>query len=140
MRHFETSTTIDASPERVWEVLADTGSWADWDSGVVRVEGEPGEGRKLKITSELNPKRSYPVKVIEFDRPRRMAWLGGIPLGLFKGVRRYTLTSEGEGRTRFDMREEFTGPLLPLMWRTMPDMNDSFRQFSSGLKERAEAA
>lgn len=39
-----------------------------------------------------------------------MAWLGGMPLGLFKGVRTYTLTPEGEGRTRFVMREECTGP------------------------------
>jgi hypothetical protein len=102
------------------------------------VEGEPAPGNKLTIRSELNPKRAYPVKVIELEPNRRMAWLGGMPLGLFKGVRTYTLTPDGEGRTRFDMREEVTGPLLPLIWRTMPDMNDCFRQFASGLKARAE--
>jgi uncharacterized protein YndB with AHSA1/START domain len=64
MRHFETGTVIDAPAERVWDVLADTGRWADWDSGVVGVEGEPGEGSRIKITSEVNPKRSYPVKVV----------------------------------------------------------------------------
>ena len=138
MRHFETSTTIDAPAERVWEILTDTGAWSDWDSGVVQVEGEPGMGNRVKITSELNPKRAYPVTVTELDRPRRMAWRGGVPLGLFTGVRTYTLSPEGEG-TRFDMREEFTGPLLPLIWRSMPDMSGSFRQFASGLKERAEA-
>ena len=137
MRHFATSTTIDASSERVWEILADTSSWSDWNS-VVEVEGEPDEGGRLKIRSELNPKRTYPVKVTELEPNRRMAWLGGVPLGLFKGVRSYTLTPEGEGRTSFEMREEFSGPLLPLIWRTMPDMNDSFRQFASGLMARAE--
>jgi len=30
MRHFETSTTIDAPAERVWAILTDTRSWADW--------------------------------------------------------------------------------------------------------------
>jgi hypothetical protein len=139
MRHFETETTIDASPERVWEVLADTGSWPDWDSGVLGVEGQAAEGNRIKIRSELNPKRAYPVKVVELERNRRMAWLGGMPLGLFKGVRTYALTPEGEGRTRFSMREEFSGPLLPLIWRSMPDMNDSFRQFANGLKQRVEA-
>ena len=139
MKHFETSTTIDAGPARVWEILTDTASWSEWDSGVVRVEGQPGEGTRVKITSELNPKRSYPVKITEFEPYRRMAWRGGVPLGLFTGVRTYTLTPEGEGRTRFYMREEFSGPLLPLIWRTMPDMSDSFRQFASGLKQRAEA-
>jgi hypothetical protein len=139
MRHFETSTTIDAPPERVWAVLADTGSWSDWDSGVVGVEGDATEGGKVKIRSELNPKRAYPVKVTELQPNRRMAWRGGVALGLFTGVRTYTLRPDGEGRTRFNMREEFTGPLLPLIWRTMPDMNDSFRQFATGLKKRVES-
>jgi hypothetical protein len=62
-----------------------------------------------------------------------------MPLGLFTGVRTYMLTPDGEGRTRFEMREEFSGPLLPLIWRTMPDMNEAFRQFASGLKARAES-
>ena len=125
-------------PERVWAVLADTASWPDWDSGVLGVEGEVRQGGSVKIRSELNPKRAYPVKVTDFEPNRRMAWRGGVPLGLFTGVRRYTLTPEGEGRTRFDMREEFSGPLLPLIWRTMPDMNESFRQFAGGLKQRVE--
>jgi hypothetical protein len=140
MKHFETSMTIDASPEWVWEILADTDSWADWDSGVIGVEGKPAKGNRIKIRSELNPKRAYPVKVTELEPNRRMAWLGGVPFGLFKGVRTYTLTPDADGRTRFDMREEFSGPLLPLIWRTIPDMNDSFRRFASGLKARAESA
>jgi hypothetical protein len=140
MRHFETETMIEATPDRVWEVLADTASWSDWDSGVVRVEGEPAQGSRIKITSELNPKRSYPVKVVELETNRRMAWRGGVPLGLFTGVRSYTLTPEGEGRTHFEMREEFTGPLLPLIWRTMPDMRASFEQFANGLKKRVEGS
>jgi hypothetical protein len=139
MKNFETSTTIDANPERVWAVLADTASWNDWDSGVVSVEGDAAPGKRIKITSELNPKRAYPVKVGEYDPPRKMSWIGGMPLGLFKGVRTYTLTPEGDGGTRFHMREEFSGPLSPLIGRTIPDMQPSFDQFARGLKQRAEA-
>jgi hypothetical protein len=40
--------------------------------------------------------------------------------------------------TRFTVREEYTGPLLPLIWRSMPDLGPSFRQFATGLKQRAE--
>ena len=36
------------------------------------------------------------------------------------------------------MREEYTGPLLPLVWRSIPDLGPSFRHFVDGLKERAE--
>jgi hypothetical protein len=38
------------------------------------------------------------------------------------------------------MREEYTGPLLPLIWRTMPDLGPSFERFVSGLKKKAESA
>ena len=58
-------------------------------------------------------------------------------LGLFRGVRTFTLTPEG-GSTRFVMREEYTGPMLPLVWRSMPDLQPSFEQFARGLKARAE--
>ena len=139
MRRFETTTTIGATPERVWDVLADTSSWPDWDSGVVRVEGELERGRRITVVSALNPKRAYPVTVAELEPGHGMTWRGGMPLGLFRGVRTYSLTPDGDGRTRFDMREEFSGPLAPLIWRSMPDMNPSFRQFAEGLKQRVES-
>jgi hypothetical protein len=69
-----------------------------------------------------------------------MTWTGGMPLGLFKGVRTFTLTPEGSGSTTFTMREEYSGPLLPLIWRSMPDLGPSFEQFANGLKQRAESA
>jgi hypothetical protein len=37
------------------------------------------------------------------------------------------------------VREEYTGPLLPLIWRSMPDLGPSFRQLADGLKQRAES-
>jgi hypothetical protein len=63
-------------------------------------------GEKLRVTSELNPKRSYPVKITHFEPSRAMAWTGGIPLGLMKGVRTFSLTPENRA-ARFTVREEF---------------------------------
>jgi hypothetical protein len=36
------------------------------------------------------------------------------------------------------MREEFTGPLLPLIGRSIPDLQPSFDKFANGLKKRVE--
>jgi hypothetical protein len=36
------------------------------------------------------------------------------------------------------MREEYTGPLLGMMWRSIPDLGPSFQQFADGLKSEAE--
>ena len=103
------------------------------------VEGRIAPGEKIKVVSEANPGRAFPVKVTGFEPGRSMVWSGGMPLGLFKGVRTFTLTPEN-GATRFEMREEYTGPLLPMIWRSMPDLGPSFAQFARGLKARAEAA
>jgi hypothetical protein len=45
-----------------------------------------------------------------------------MPLGLFRGVRTYTVTPDPGGGTTFSVREEYTGLLLGLLWRSMPDL------------------
>jgi hypothetical protein len=102
------------------------------------VDGTIGPGEKLTVVSGANPGRAFLVRVTEFEPGRRMVWSGGMPLGLFKGVRTFTLAPEAGGGTAFTVREEYTGPLLPLIWRSMPDLGPSFRQFATGLKSRVE--
>jgi hypothetical protein len=138
MKSYEASATIEAAAEAIWTVLTDGAGYSSWDSGVVRVDGRIAPGQRITVVSEANPGRAFPVKVTDFDPGRRMTWSGGMPLGLFKGVRTFTLSPGEDGTTRFTMREEYSGPLLPLIWRSMPDLGPSFRQFASGLKQRAE--
>jgi hypothetical protein len=138
VKSYEAQATINASPERIWAVLTDAAAYSRWDSGVIRVEGTIAPGNTIKVFSSVSPNRAFPVKVSEFQPARLMRWSGGMPLRLFKGVRTFRLTPNG-GTTRFEMREEFTGPMLPLIWRSMPDLGPSFAQFAAGLKARAEA-
>ncbi len=135
---YRTDVLIEADPDRIWPILVDTKSWPAWDSGVVRVEGNVALGEKVKVVSEVNPGRAFPVKVVELEADRRMTWKGGMPLGLFKGLRTYELSPEGAGTTRFTMEERFSGPLLPLIGRSIPDLGPSFEQFARGLKQRVE--
>jgi hypothetical protein len=106
----------------------------------VSVDGRIAAGETITVVSAASPDRTFPVKVTEFTPNRSMTWTGGMPLGLFKGVRTFTLTAAGDGTTRFDVREEYSGPLVPVMWRSMPDLGPSFVQFATGLKARAEQA
>jgi hypothetical protein len=138
MRAYEASSTIEASPDAIWAILTDAPGYTRWDSGIVRVEGHIAPGEKIKVVSKVNPGRSFPVKVTGFAPGQRMTWSGGMPLGLFKGVRNFTLSPQGDGATRLTVREEYSGPLLPMIWRSMPDLGPSFEQFVTGLKRRAE--
>jgi len=138
MRAYEAESTIQAPPERIWEILTDAPQYPAWDSGVVRLEGRVAPGEMLSIFSEANPGRAFPARVVDFQPPRRMVWSGGAPLGLFKGVRTFTLTPDSGGRTRFHVREEYTGPLLSMIWKSMPDLGPSLQKFATGLKAKAE--
>jgi hypothetical protein len=139
VKFFEASALIRADPDVIWSILTDAPAYATWENGVVRVEGRIGPGETIRVVSEASPDRTFPVKVTEFDPPRSMTWSGGMPLGLFRGVRTFRLRPQEDGATRFDVREEYSGPLLGMMWRSMPDLGPSFSAFADGLKRRAEA-
>lgn len=137
MKHYEASVVIAAPPEVVWEVLVDGAAYPTWDSGVTAVDGPIVDGGKITVHAEVSPDRAFPVTV-SLDKPRLMRWTGGMPLRLFRGDRRFTLVPTADGGTRFTMREEYTGPLLRLIWPTIPDLASSFVQFTAGVKARAE--
>ena len=138
MKSYEAEASIDAAPDAVWRILTDAPAYPTWDSGVVGVEGRIAPGEKIKVVSSANPGRAFPVKVTALEAPRRMVFTGGMPLGLFRGERTYTLTPS-DGGTAFRMREEYTGPLLGMIWKSMPDLQASFDRFAAGLKRRVES-
>lgn len=140
MRYYEAVAEIAASPNRVWDILVDGAAWATWDSGVEAVEGSIAPGETVVVRSGAAAGRAFPVRVTEFKPSTRLQFSGGMPLGLFRGVRTYQVSPDGAGGCRFEMREEYTGPLVGLMWRSMPDLQPSFDQFAAGLKLRVEGA
>ncbi|HZJ26933.1 MAG TPA: SRPBCC domain-containing protein [Acidimicrobiia bacterium] len=137
MHSYEAGAMIAAPLEAVWAVLTDGAAYGQWDSGVEEVQGTIAPGEKITLRSQAVPGRAFPVRVAFTEPGRVMTWTGGMPLGLFRGVRVFRLAPDGEGTT-FTMREEFTGPLLKMIWKRMPDLGPSFVQFAEGLKARAE--
>jgi hypothetical protein len=138
MKEYSASTTIKASPETIWAILTNAPAYPEWDTNVDRIDGHIAPGETIKAYSKLSPGRAFPVKVSEFVPGQRMEWSSGMPLGLFKGVRTFTLAPQNNGAIKFTLREVFSGPLLGLMGRSIPDMTVPFQQFAADLKKRAE--
>ena len=105
---------------------------------MVRVDGTIAKGNKITVVATVSPERTFPVTVTELVPRERMVWQGGMPLGLFRGVRTFTLAPATNGATTFNMHEVFSGPLLGLIRRSMPDLQPSFDEFARSLKLRAE--
>ena len=136
---YQAEATIDAPADLVWSILTDAAGYTRWDSGVEKVQGEIAPGTKIKLFSKVNPGRAFPVKVAFVEPTRVMTWTGGMPLGLFKGVRTFRLVGPSPTETAFTMREVFTGPMLGMVTKKMPDLQPAFDQFTAGLKAEAEA-
>lgn len=137
MKEFKATTTINAPPEKVWDVLMDTSAYPEWDPYCISIEGSVAPGAQLKAYSTLSPDRTFPVKVTELVPQQKMTWASGMPFGLFKGQRNFVLTPKESG-TEFTVREVFTGPMLMFIGGTIPDMNEPFEAFVTGLKNRVE--
>ena len=140
MFSYHATTTINASSETIWRILTDAAGYPNWDPGVVRIEGTIAPGNKLVAYSKHDPKRPFPSTVTEFVPGQRMTWTGGMPLGLFKGVRTFTLTPQANDTVEFTLREEYSGLMLPLIARSIPDLTHTFEEFAAGLKGFAEQA
>lgn len=130
--------TINASPERIWALLTDASGYPGWNKSVVSLRGQIEVGATIRLVSVLDPKRTFKLTVAELDRPNRMVWSSGMPLGLFRGVRTYSLRPHGAA-TEFAMEEVFSGPLAPLITKAIPDMTESFELFADGLKQASES-
>jgi hypothetical protein len=137
MKEFKATTTIAAPAARIWEILTNAPAYPEWDPYCVKLEGKIALGEKLKAFTKLSPGRAFPLKVTELTS-ERMTWQGGMPFGLFKGVRSFTLVPTTDGAIQFTMHEVFSGPMLALIGGTIPDMTDAFEQFAQALKARAE--
>lgn len=134
---YSATDTINAAPMTLWAILTDADRFPEWEPHVTRIEGRIAQGEQITIHTTLSA-RAFPATVTEFLPGERMVWAGGMPLNLFRGVRTFTLEPLADGTTRVTTREVFSGMLLPLVGRTMPDLQPSFDAFIAALKHRAE--
>lgn len=139
MTSFNTSPRIHAPRDTIWALLTDGARWADWNPTIDKVEGRIATGEKITVYSTVNPGRAFTLRVSELVPQSRMVWTGGMPLGLFKGERTYSLTAHADDGVEFAMQEVFSGLLAPLLTRSIPDLQPSFEAFTAALKQRAEA-
>ena len=140
MKNYHASINIRAPRETIWAILTDAAGFPTWDPGVERVEGRIAPGEQVTVVTRASPNRAFPARVTEFTPNERMTWTGGMPLGLFKGVRSFALTPRNDGSVDFTLQEVYSGPLLPLIGRSIPDLTQAFRDTVNGLKAAAENA
>jgi hypothetical protein len=111
-----TSIYLPHPRERVWDVLADFGRYAEWNPLNVEAAGDARIGARVTMRF-LNPAKpgttvGQTVTVTRAEPGRTLAWRGHVPI-LFTGDHLFELTPEATG-TRLIHSETLSG-LIP--WR-----------------------
>jgi hypothetical protein len=132
---------IDAPPDEVWRVLADTERYGEWNPFVTSLRGELREGAKLevRIAPPGGKAMTFRPTVLTAVPARELRWLGRLLVpGVFDGEHRFVLEPLADGRTRFVQSERFGGILVPLLRTTLSKTRLGFQHMNEAL--RAEVA
>ena len=120
---------VAAPPEQLWPLVSNPERLSEWFTFALAgevLEGE-GVGRRQRMHGEWGRKRSeIDQEVVEFDPPRRLAWvhvaerLDGKPAPRFAASTRFTidLVPDGDGTSvRLHSAQKPAGPLRGLVMR-----------------------
>lgn len=135
MQILEAEILINARSSTVWDIITDASNYTVWDSGITEIDGDVRNGGTIRIRT-TSGKRRYRLRVEQLPG-EVMTWTRGLPLGLFKSVRTFTLSSQ-TAMTHLRVQEEASGPLAGLMRKTGQNMEESFTEYVTAVKERAE--
>lgn len=144
MKELRSEIEIQASAERVWQLLTDFASFPQWNPFIRRASGNVQVGERLEVN--IHPSgasgMTFRPTVLKAEPNRELRWLGRLLIsGLFDGEHIFTIEPFGTNRVRFVQREIFTGLLVPLFARGLDtDTRRGFEEMNQALKVRAEQA
>lgn len=141
----QTERTIEAPPQRVFDTLAAVASWPTWmpRSFVPLVRASTPSplrlGDRFRVKVGGAPFAST-LKITELQRPREIAWRGGIR-GVLWAEHRFVLEPEGDRKTRVRSIETWHGALAGVLRRVVePAAVRIGGEQLAGLARAAEAA
>jgi len=141
MQEYDATAVINASPAKVWSVLTDAAAYGEWNSEILGIDGRIALGERIRAQVKLGSGvvRKVGLRVTRLDDTATMEWTGGLPFGLFVGLRTFTVAPAGNG-TKFHMHIRMSGPLASLIGKSVGDRQPEADSFAASLKSRAEQA
>jgi hypothetical protein len=140
-----TFVDLDATPERVWQVLTDLPAYAEWNPFVTEAGGAFVVGDRLSVSvppvNAFVPSKLRPtvVEVVPCRRLRLRSRLDRLAVpGLFDVELTWTI-SDHDGGVRLWQQDRFGGLLAPLLFRSLNRHRlAAFTAMNAALKQRVE--
>ena len=136
-KQIKTSININATKEKVWEILMDFEKYPEWNPFIKSISGNIKIGNRIKVKLQG---MAFTPTVVTLNKNIEFKWLGHLLLkGLFDGEHKFVLTDNGNGSINFEQSENFKGILVRLLSKSLDkDTKNGFEQMNNQLKIRAE--
>ena len=136
-KNIETSITINAGAEKIWNILIDFEKYPQWNPFILSIEGVAKEGSRLK--ANIQGMRFKPL-VLAAKKHQEFRWLGHLLFrGLFDGEHYFLLKENNDRTTTLTHGENFSGLLVSVFSKSLDEKTRAgFEKLNQALKERAE--
>ncbi len=139
MSELGTEIEINATPERVWQILTDTEKFPEWNPFIQRLKGTLVVGETLEVFLGESPPNGMTFRptVLQVTPNRALRWLGKLFFGgIFDGEHIFEIEPLGDKRVRFVQREKFSG--IAVRFFNFDSTRRGFKAMNRALKARAE--
>ena len=136
-KEINTSIKINASAEKVWQVLTAFEAYPNWNPFLTSVQGDFVVGKKVKIVAGG---MKFKPKVLQYSENKGIKWIGRLLFkGLFDGEHSFQIQDHQDGTSTFYHSEKFSGMLVGLFAKKLDtETKAGFEAMNKKLKELAE--
>ena len=137
-KEIRTEIIIQASREKVWNILTDFANYPGWNPFITEISGDLHIHKKLHVT--LCPPDSKSVsfkpRLLVNNQNNQLAWIGHLLIpGLFDGHHIFELVDNHDGSTTFIQREIFKGALVGFFKKKLDNnTREGFESMNRSLK------
>src|SRR6056297_3432069 len=134
------SVIIDASPQKVWEVLTDFDNLKRWSSSFQGLSGDFKKNGAIEVTFKSPFGQSkMKKKLFQFEERKSFGWTGVFMLGM-SDYHTHTLKPTTNGKTEFIQTDGLSGGASFLLGRMLEkQMQKGYEVFNKELKTFVES-
>jgi len=140
-KSIKTEIIINASKEKVWNILTDFNNYPNWNPFIVSIEGELQQGKRLKNTMLTGGKKFVFKPVVLSVVPYQyFDWLGNLFVkGLFDGHHFFEIDELSSRQIKLTQGEFFSGMLSASIFKKIGnETRNNFVRMNQAIKEAAE--
>jgi len=137
----KTEIIINASQEKVWQVLTNLEEYSRWNPFIVRSIGSIAEGNTLTNTLKSGTgNMTFRPRVLKVEATTYFDWLGRLWVkGLFDGHHYFELKALGPDQVKLIHGEKFSGIFSGVIFRKIgEETRQNFEKMNAALKKEAE--